>query len=278
MGFMKERDQSWLRGPMINPNVFGSTSATLLVLNAAIALRSAGSYWAHAAWTLVSAACVFLSYTRAAWILAVPFTLLVVFWWVLGSGRLRLGHLLLMTALLASAISFGPIAGALQFEDKLGSLFELSSGTAVDRIVIAGQGLQDWLGNPLFGTGFQTYEFLAGADQDPTIPVPGVLFVQLLQYGGTGALMCFLAFLWVLHRRAAHAVRRSAGWLSDDALLPLILALDLLVAAYQVTSAIFIAYFWFLAMLVAYLIEERLSVSPASRTLTELPEMVEAQR
>lgn len=257
IGFIKARDQAWLRGPMLNPNTFGSTASTLLILNAAVALRSELRASAHAGWTLVAAACVFLSYTRAAWLLALVFGAAIATWWLWGSGRIRAVHLALAATVVVAALSIAPLGSALGFDDKFASLFALSEGTALDRLLIANEGIQDWLSNPVFGTGFQTYELLVGADEDPTVWVPSVMFVQLLQYGGTGALLCFLCFLYVLHRRSLDQLRRAGGWRAGDVLIPLLMCIDLLVVAYQVTSAIVLAYFWFFAILLAYLLDER---------------------
>jgi hypothetical protein len=263
MGFIKDRDQEWLRGPMLNPNTFGSTASTLLMLNSAVALRSEGRTSRHGAWAAVAAACVFLSYTRAAWILAVAFGGVLLAWWLAGGGRIRGVHFVLASGAVLAAIGIGPLGAALQFDEKFTSLFALSEGTAVDRLVLANQGLQDWLASPWLGTGFQTYEFLVGADADPTVWVPSVLFVQLLQYGGTFALLGFLAFLVVLHARSRRALGPSGGVRTADVLVPLVLGVDLMVVAYQVTSAIVLGYFWFFAVLVAYVVDERLSAAPA---------------
>lgn len=263
LGLIKETDAAWLRGPMINANLFGSTAAAVGVLCLAVALfADPAPRRTYLLWWGVAAACVFLSYTRAAWLVFGLASAAVWIWSAFSRRALGVPHLVALGGAVVLGLGIGQLAAMLNFEQKLGSVFAVSSGTGLDRVVVAQAGLRDWLESPVLGKGFEAWEYAHGTDQDPTAFVQMVLFVQLLEYGGAVTFGLFGLFLVMLHWRGFKVMRRSGGAWSGDVVVPLLLVLDAMIVAYQATSGLQLAFFWFLAMFAVYVIEERMAAPP----------------
>ncbi len=265
LGFVKDRETAWLRGPMLNPNLFGSTAAVLGLLNLDTALRGERAGVVRWGALIISVACVFLSYTRAAWLLFAVCGAALVLWRFFKARRIRFAHVLAIT-LGGLVMAFLPrLAIALGFEEKLGGLFQFETGTGLVRVVMLQEGLSDWLHSPIFGNGFQSFERLLGADQDPTIVQQMILTLQVLQYGGLVALLLFAGLVLRVHRDAWRAIRADRTGTDARPVGAMLLGFDLLLAAYQATSGLLLAFFWFYLFLLVHLARQRL---PQARDVT----------
>jgi hypothetical protein len=258
IGFIKDRETAWLRGPMLNPNLFGSTAAVLGLLNLGGLLRKDGA--CTRAWLgfVVAGSCVFLSYTRAAWLLFAAGGMAMILWAFGASRGLRFAPLLVAALACVAVVNLDRIGAALGFEEKLVDLLQLRTGTGLARVVMVQEGLQDWLGSPLLGKGFQSFDLVLGADQDPTVVQQMVLTLQVLQYGGLVALFWLVAFATRLHRDIWQAKRVASDAAAHWPLGAMLLGFDVLLAAYQATSGIVLPFFWFYAFLLVHLAQQRL--------------------
>jgi hypothetical protein len=269
IGFVKAQEAVWLRGPMLNPNLFGSTAAVIGLLNLRTVLSRGLSVEGLAAVTLATVS-VFLSYTRSAWLLFVVFSILFILLSLLDARRIRPRHIVLVVAISIGVWSFASVVGALGFQQKVGDILELQSGTGLVRVFAFQAGVQDWLHSPMFGRGFQTYELLIGAESDPTIIQQMIMTLQILQYGGVVALAWFVALVVRMHRRALDARRGEMAQRTESLALTAILGFDLLILAYQASSGLVLPFFWFYAFVVSYLVDDRLRASAAQ---VETPEV-----
>lgn len=246
-GFLKDRlGAFWLKGPMLNANLFGSTAAALGVLNLWMTLYDQGRKWTYRSFFFLSVVGVFLSYTRTAW----AFFALFFLFSILLARRFNIikdMRPVLMTVLSVAVVAllFGNVLAVFGFESKLESFFDFDVGSGVVRLAAFEEGLNDWLRSPVVGRGFETFEYETGAAEDPNQLMQIIFFLQILQYGGLAALSFFLFLMFLLHRNALRFIR-TADERSRSKVVALVLAFDLLVCSYQISSGMVLPFFWFI--------------------------------
>ena len=245
IGFVRFDGEPWLEGPMAIANVFGSVSAVVVLLNLVPVLFPSKRMKRHPGYLLSSGVCVFLSYTRAAWILVVFFGFIVWLVSFLRNRAQRRRPLLVLAICSFVGLALYEIGPQIGYGLKQESLVEFEEGSGLGRIVAMEEGIQDWLRRPIVGNGFQEFEYLTRADRDPGQIQSISLFLQLLQYGGLIAAGIFLGGMVMVHLRLFKIIEKDTmeDW---PAALTAVLCLDLLIVAYQITSGIWLPFFWFI--------------------------------
>ncbi len=152
------------------------------------------------------ALCIYLTYSRGAWLLALPAAMLFIA--LLSGRRVRLAVIALVVV---GAIALIPFTGT----DRFWSLFETGTGTGFFRVSVWQSGLAMLRDHPIFGVGLDNflYEFPnyinPDAWREPNLSHPhNILLDFWLRMGALGlAVMIFM--LVQFYRQGVRALRRN---------------------------------------------------------------------
>jgi putative inorganic carbon (hco3(-)) transporter len=209
------------------------------------------------------ALCLFLTYSRGAWLLGLPAALLCI-----GLLRGRRARLATLGVLLLALLAVLPFARTTRFA----SLFNLASGTSFNRLVLWQGALRMVLAHPLLGVGIGNFQaqyphyMLPEAWREPNLLHPHNLLLEFS--AGLGVVgVVSLAWLLVAFSRTALRLYRQLG---DPALRALVLGLLGSLAAFLahglVDAGYFLADLAFLFMLALAIVSklELLSAPPTA--------------
>ena len=182
------------------------------------------------------ALCLFLTYSRGAWLLGLPAALLCI-----GLLRGRRARLAVLAVLLLALLAVLPFARTIRFA----SLLDLGSGTSYNRLVLWQGALRLVLAHPLLGIGIGNFQaqyplyMLPEAWREPNLYHPHNLLLEF--WAGLGiAGVAVLGWLVVAFSRSALRLYRQ---LDDPALRALVLGLLASFAAFLAHGLVDAGYF-----------------------------------
>lgn len=275
----------WLRGSLINPNIFGAAAGMVLIATLARLLTSPHSRARRSLFNLgalaVAASALVVSFSRAPWILSL-LAIIAVF---LFTRRQRHNRFATISVLLATVLlTVAAVnAGSIAYGDRLNLDPGLRSKTAGEfgeptldnfwnsyryassptgmpfrmrlhndftsahwRFAVSAQTLRDWLKNPIIGRG--TDSMMLGRSGSPKLYIP-VTSMAILHDWGIAAFSLYAAFLFLAAYRLWIRLRLSSP--AQDLSLAIFIVFLFQVLQTQITTTLPLASFWVLAAVFA---------------------------
>jgi hypothetical protein len=235
-------------GSLFEPNLFGAYTACCAILFLALYLF-AGHCLRYFIFFVVASLAAALSFSRAA-LLAFVLVLGYVFW---KSFRLRKTNkglgiaILVLSSALVLLLSAGSVGGVIR--ERFMSLYYegLADDTAISRVVVAQQALEDVPEHLFFGSG--TASFNLSFDWAKYVPSwagettwIGNAPLRILHDTGLFGLTAFLGFFFAVAHRVRHI--RKASKIPDAMLVGLVAGTFVYGIAFQSTDGTILAFFW----------------------------------
>ncbi len=280
----------WLRGSLVNPNIFGAAAAMVLVATLYRFLFETEGPRRRALFDLgvlvIASASLVVSFSRAAWVLSLPAVAAGLFF-----SRRRGRRLAAAAAVLASVLAGGVFTGALsrsfnarlQLDPRLrpatagefgepaldeywnsprhalsptgmpfSERFYQGADSARWRYEVSVRALRDWSASPIIGRGTDSLRLRNPGHPQDYIPITAV---SILHNWGIVAMLLYAAFLllagWRLWKRMLRPSPLSALF---SAIFPVFVLLTLHT---QVSTTLQLASFWVLAAVFAAAAELR---------------------
>ncbi len=196
--------------------VYASPNNLSLVLGRIIPLAVAVALWGRSRWrrrayglaAAVMIPCLFLTFSRGAWLLGLPAALLF-----LGALRGRRALAWMLAATVAGVALLIPVAGT----ERIASLFDLSAGTSLFRVSLWKSAMAMIRDHPLTGVGLDNFLYyypsyiLEEAAAEPNLSHPHNIVLDFWTRLGVGGLVALCWLLAAFFRKAWRARRSLAG-------------------------------------------------------------------
>jgi len=193
--------------------LYGSPNNLALVLGRILPVAVALAFWGTTPWrrmaygagAVIMLPCLFLTFSRGAWLLGLPAALLF-----LGAMRQRRALFIALALIILGILLLFPLAGT----ERVSSLFDTSSGTALFRLSLWRSAVAMIRDHLLTGVGLDNFLYyypkyiLPEAAAEPNLSHPHNIILDYWIRLGIGGLLALLWFLIAFFRSSVRLYRR----------------------------------------------------------------------